>query len=378
MNILQLIPSLVSGGAEQAVVAINAALVQAGHDSLVVSSGGPRVAEIVAAGGRHIVMPLATKNPAALLANAYRLADLITAQGVDIVHARSRAPAWSGWGAARMTQRHFVTTFHAAYAFKGAAKKYYNGVMARGERVIAISDFIAAHIRANYPQASGRVVTIPRGIDMAAFDAQAVTPERVASLRAQWGVPVRSRLILMPARISRIKGHTILIEALSQLRTAQPDLQFHAVIIGAAQGRDDYVRELQAALAVAALTAQVTLAGQCLDMPAAYAAADLVVAPSLVAEGFGRVPVEAQALGVPVIASALGGFQETIIPDMTGWLVPPGDAAALAQKIAQALALDPAMRVAWAVTARRHVRDRYDQQKMIAATLDVYQKILAA
>ncbi|MGB4100592.1 MAG: glycosyltransferase family 4 protein [Alphaproteobacteria bacterium] len=377
MKILQIIPSLVSGGAEQAVVDINAALLRTGAGSFVASSGGARAAEITAAGGMHVTLPLATKNPALILANAYRLADIITAHGIDIVHARSRAPAWSGYGATRLTRRHFVTTFHAAYAAGNTAKKYYNGVMARGACVIAISDFIAAHIRTHYPQAASRVVTIPRGIDLAVFNPAAVAPERRAALRAQWGVADATPLLLMPARISRIKGHAVLIEALRHLRAAHPAVSFHAVIIGAAQGRDDYVRELRGMIAASGLTAHVTLAESCRDMAAAYATAALVVAPSLVAEGFGRVPVEAQAMGAPVIASALGGFQETIIPDVTGWLVPPGDTAALTQKIVQVLTLNPGARSELACRAQDHVRTRFSLEKMTADTLDVYRRVLA-
>lgn len=378
MKILQLIPSLVSGGAEQATVDINAALIQAGHASFVASSGGGRAAEITAAGGTHIPLPLAAKNPVVLLANIVRLAELIKEHQIDIVHARSRAPAWSGYGAARLTQRNFVTTYHAAYAAKSAAKKYYNSVMARGARVIAISEFIAAHIRTEYPAAAPRIVTIPRGIDMTAFNPETVTPERVAALRTLWRVPAPSQLILMPARVSRIKGHAILIAALQQVRQSLPNLAVHTVIVGAAQGRDDYVRELNSAIAAAGPTVQVTLAEQCHDMPAAYAAATLVVAPSLVPEGFGRVPVEAQAMGVPVIASALGAFQETIVPDRTGWLVPPGDATALAEKIMVALTLPAAARAAVVAQAQSQARDRYAVATMTVATLDVYRQILAA
>lgn len=378
MKILQLIPSLVSGGAEQATVDVSAALVQAGHTSLVASSGGGRATEITVAGGTHITLPLAAKNPAVMLANIVRLVDLIKQHQIDIIHARSRAPAWSGYGAARLTQRPFMTTYHAAYAAKSAAKKYYNSVMARGVRVIAISEFIAAHIRTEFPDAAPRVVTIPRGIDMMAFNPEAVTPERVAALRTQWNVPTAAHLILMPARVSRIKGHAILIAALQQVHTALPSLAVHTVIVGAAQGRDDYVREVHAAIAADGLAAHITLAEQCRDMPAAYAAAALVVAPSLVPEGFGRVPVEAQAMGVPVIASALGAFQETIVPDVTGWLVPPGDATALAEKIMVALTLPPIARAALVAEAQRRARDRYAVAMMTAATLEVYRQVLTA
>lgn len=378
MKILQLIPSLVSGGAEQATVDINAALVKAGHVSFVASSGGGRAVDIAAAGGTHVTLPLATKNPVVMLANIYRLAELIKYHQIDILHARSRAPAWSGYGAARLTRQPFITTYHAAYAAKNMAKKYYNSVMARGVRIIAISEFIATHIKAEYPETLPRIVTIPRGIDMLAFNPVAVTAERVAALRTQWRVPAATQIILMPARVSRIKGHATLIAALRLVRQSLPNLAAHTVIVGAVQGRDDYVRELHETIAAAGLTTQVTLAEQCRDMPAAYAAAALVVAPSLVPEGFGRVPIEAQAMGVPVIASALGAFQETIVPNVTGWLVPPGEATALAEKIILALTCSPDARATLVAEAQRRTRDRYAVETMTAATLEVYRQILAA
>ncbi|MEJ0062986.1 MAG: glycosyltransferase family 4 protein [Alphaproteobacteria bacterium] len=378
MKILQIIPSLVTGGAEQAVIDVNAALTRAGAGSFVASSGGPLVAAVEAEGGVHYTLPLASKNPMQILSNASRIADIARAQNIDVIHARSRAPAWSAYFASRMTGCKFVTTFHAAYKFKSAAKKIYNSVMAKGAVVIAISEFLALHIRDNYRVPEARIVVIQRGIDLTRFRRDKVLSERVRSLRASWEAEPDQRIILMPARLSRIKGHMVLIEALHNVTLRDPGSNFLAVIIGDDQGRNAYVQEIIEAIKTCRLEARVKLAGHCHDMPAAYAAADLVIAPSLVPEGFGRIPVEAQAMGVPVIASDLGGFRETMIPGETGYLVAVGDSAALAAKIQQALALSPEERLKMGERGIAHVRARFDKHKMAADTLDVYRRVIAA
>mgnify|MGYP003393710043 CR=1 FL=1 len=373
MKVLQLIPALVSGGAEQAVLAVNAALVQAGHAGYAASSGGPMVSAVEAADGTHYTLPMTAKNPARMLANAFRLRDIILAQNIDIIHARSRAPAWSGLWAARMTGRHFITTFHAAYGFDNPVKKFYNGVMARGETVIAISDFIAAHIGEHYHVPPSRIAVIRRGVDLTRFHPDKVAPERIRALQTAWGVPAGRKVAILPARLSRIKGHLVLIEALWLL---PGDVRPFTVMIGADQAHDAYGRELRAAIRAAGLEGQIVLAGHCQDMPAAYAAAQMVIAPSLKPEGFGRVPVEAQAMGIPVIASDLGGFRETIIPGVTGWLFAPGDAQTLANAIAAAMQLTPESCRTLALQAINHARTHFDAAIMTQKTLEVYQKVL--
>jgi glycosyltransferase involved in cell wall biosynthesis len=291
---------------------------------------------------------------------------------VDIVHARSRAPAWSAWRAAERTDTRFMTTFHAAYGFTGEWKRRYNSIMARGERVIAISDFLADHIRTYYEVDPAKIVVVPRGIDLAKFDPAKVGGERVARLGPAWRVPEEMKVVLLPARRTRLKGHLVLLEALARL--GRDDLCAVLVGGGAKEG-SSYERDLARA-AANVKRGLVRIVDQCDDMPAAYSFASVVVAPSLVPEGFGRVPVESQAMGRPVIATDLGGFRETILNGETGLLIPPNDSKALADAIEEVLAIDPAMREAVAQTARDHVTARFTKERMTWTTLGVYLDLL--
>ncbi len=376
ITILQIIPSLGAGGAEQACVDVAAGITMAGYRSIVVSSGGPRVAEILKAGGEHITRSVHIKNPMVMLANALWLAHVIRDRKVGLVHVRSRAPAWSAYWACRMTSCPFVTTNHAAYKFSNPFKKFYNSVMVKADRIIAISSFIAAHIRKNYHADAAKIRIIPRGIDFAKFAPEKITEERRGKLRAAWGVAEGQRLTLLPSRLSPIKGQSVLVEAMA---LSPPELgDVMAVILGDDQGRAGYRRELEDLIAARKLQNRVRLVAHCDDMPAAYSLAALVVAPSLIPEGFGRVPVEAMAMGVPVIASDLGGFTETIHPGANGWLVPPNDPQSLAQAMTKALTQTPEQHAAEAQTAMQQVRARYDKTKMVTDTLAVYDELVRA
>jgi glycosyltransferase involved in cell wall biosynthesis len=367
MTILQLVPSLNVGGAERATVDIAAALVSAGHRALVMSSGGMMVESLVRSGAEHFEYAIGSKNPWTIWQNRWRLADFMNAQNVDLVHARSRAPAWSAYFAARASQVPFVTTYHDAYAGKTAAKKLYNSVMARGDRVIAISQFIAGHIRAQYPLAEDRILLIPRGIDFSVFDPAAIAPERKKRFYYSHTLPANPPLLVLPARLSRTKGHEMTLRALARLG----ERSFLCLIIGPVLGRTAYRERLVALTQELGLTDKVRFIDRA-DLPAAYAVADLVLSPSQKAEGFGRVPVEAQAMGVPVIATALGATSETVLDGETGWLVPLGDVQALADSIVRALSLSADQRSAMAERAIKHVRARFDVEQMCAATLDLY------
>ncbi len=384
LTVLQVLPGLVSGGAERGTVDIAAAVVQAGGRAIVVSSGdgtrtgGPLLRELQRAGAEHILMDVASKNPFTIRHNARRLARIIRSHGVNVIHARSRAPAWSAYRAAEMTGIPFVTTFHAAYKFKSEAKKRYNSIMTRGKRVIAISHFIAGHIRAVYGTEERRIVTIPRGVDIERFSRAAVSEERMIRLLREWRVPDHLPVMLMPSRLSRIKGHGVLVEALALRKQAGPAQDLYCVIVGATGGESRYRRELEAQIADRGLEGFVRIVEHCSDMPAAYGLAHLVVAPSTVEEGFGRVPVEAQAMGKPVIASALGGFLETIEPGETGLLVPPADPAALARAIDVVMALTPEQRHDLSERAEAHVRTYFTRNAMCRATLEVYRDVTSA
>lgn len=368
--VLQIVPSLVSGGAERGTVELAEALAAAGWTSYVASSGGPLTAEIARAGATHLTLPLAAKNPLVIRWNGLRLARLIRRLGIDIVHARSRAPAWSARAAARATGRHFVTTFHNAYDTDLPFKRWYNSVMAEGERVIAISDFVAAYAARVYGVGPERLRTIPRGVDLALFDPQRIGLYRLTALAHAWRLPDGMPVALLPGRLTRWKGGLDFIAALAALPT-----EICGVMVGAEQ-HPGFRAELEAAVAHHGLGSRFRIAEDCRDMPAAYLLADVVAAPSRDPEGFGRVVVEAQAMGRPVVATDHGGARETIVPGETGWLVPAGNAPALAAAIGAALALAPAARHSLGARARAHVAERFTREAMCARTIDVYEELL--
>lgn len=371
--ILQVLPALVTGGVERGTIDVAAAIVQAGWTSLVASSGGPMVRELERAGARHIEMPLDSKNPLVMHRNASRLVDLIRAQGVDLVHARSRAPAWSALAAANKTGARFVTTFHGTYNLGlWGLKQRYNEVMARGERVIAISDFIAEHLRTVYGADPDRIRVIHRGVDVGKLDPARVAGVRIAQLVRQWRLPEGARVIMLPGRLTRWKGQSVLIDALALL--GRNDIR--CMLVGSDQGRSKYRQELLDQIRARNLMEVVHLTDQCNDMPAAYKLSDVVVSASTDPEAFGRVVVEAQAMGRPVIASAHGGAAETVVPGETGWLVPPGDPRALAEALEFALNLPDEHRAWMSEHAMAHVRAHFTSEVMCDRTLDVYAELL--
>jgi glycosyltransferase involved in cell wall biosynthesis len=371
-TVLQVLPALETGGVERGAVQIAGALVRAGWNALVASSGGSLVRELDKLGARHLQLPLDTKNPFAIRANIDRLSRVIQSERVDLVHARSRAPAWSAWIAAQRVGIPFVTTFHGTYGAGNAFKRLYNKVMVRGEPIIAASEFIARHITETYGVPPERLRIIPRGIDFDRFSPERVAPHRLLQLAKDWRLPDGAPVILLPGRLTRWKGQTVLIEALTMLDRTD----VICVLAGSEQGRTAYREELERLVAGQGLTGRVRIVGDCADMPAAYMMADVVVSASIEPEAFGRVAVEAQAMGRPIIATDHGGSRETVIPGVTGWLVPPNDTVALATALADALGLSTDARLNLAETAVEHARRNFDQQAMCAATLAVYEQAL--
>lgn len=370
--IMQVIPELGPGGAEQGCIDVCAELVRAGALALVVSNGGARVHEIARAGGAHINMPVDSKNPLVILKNALKLRHLIRKYDVDIVHARSRAPAWSCWRACKSTKAEFVTTCHAPYKIENEWKRRYNAIMTKADRIITISHFVAEYLRRNYKVDAQKIRVIHRGIALEKFHPACVTPERLIKLSKTWRVPDGAGIVMMPARLTRWKGHDVLIDAIAALN--RPDI--FCIMIGADQGRVEYRREMEEKIKGRGLEGQVRIVDHCDDMPAAYMMATVVVSASTDPEGFGRVPVEAQAMGRPVIATDHGGARETIVRGETGWLVTPGDPAALSRAIAEALALNLNQRAILATRAMAHIAQNFTREKMVSETLDVYAEIL--
>ncbi len=370
ISVLQIIPSLAAGGAERACVDVAIGLARRGDRSFVVSSGGRMVAELETGGAAHITRDAKTKNPAKILKNALWLADFIRREKIDVLHARSRAPAWSAWLACRMTGCRFVTTFHAAYKFSNPAKKLYNGVMAKGWRIIAISRFIAKHIADEYGVGEETIRLVYRGIDLEKFDPAKINPASRRTTRREWGVMEDCRIVLLPARLTPIKGHSLLIEALSLMPKEFADV--HAVIVGDDQRGGGYRLELERLAKDRGVGDRVRLLRHSSDMPAAYAAADVVAVPSLVAEGFGRTPVEAMAMGVPVIASDLGAVGETVLDGETGWLLPPENPVLWRDAMVRALSMKIEEKNALAAAAIARVKARFDNRDMVEKTIAVY------
>jgi glycosyltransferase involved in cell wall biosynthesis len=384
-SILQIIPRLDTGGAELAVIEIADALVRAGARALVLAESGRLAARLAAAGGELTAFPAATKNPLRILANGRAIARLAAGGGIDIIHARSRAPAWSALFAARRAGAAFVTTYHGAYAEENAVKRAYNSVMARGDVVIANSRFTASLIERRYHTPPSRIAVIHRGIEPSRFDPERVAPERVAALRRRWGAGAGERIILNAARLTSWKGQSVLIAAARRLAAAGRLAGVRVICAGDAQGRDGYTLALQKQIDAGGLGASVRLVGHEDDMAAAYLAAHLTVVASTRAEAFGRAAIEAAAMGCPVVATDLGAPPETILAEpgtdggaTTGWLVPAGDAGALAARLLEALSLSSAAREEMGRRARRHVLSNFTVGEMQRRTLAVYDRLLGS
>ncbi|MSO91614.1 MAG: glycosyltransferase [Acetobacteraceae bacterium] len=370
-TVLQVLPALGTGGVERGTVEMTQAITAAGWCALVASAGGPHAAQVERAGGRHITLPLDSRNPLTTWRNIFRLAALIRAEGVDIVHARSRAPAWSAWLAARRTGRKFATTYHGAYGEDFPFKRRYNAIMARGDRVIAISRYIAELIGQRHGVGAARIRVIPRGVDTALFDPAAVTGDRIARLARAWRLPDGAPVIMLPGRLTGWKGQAVLLDAMARL-----DRQ-DAVCVLLGGGRPAAIKALTAQAQRLGIAGRVRLPGDCEDMPAALMLADVVVSASTAPEAFGRVVIEAQAMARPTIATDHGGAVETINHDETGWRIRPNDPAALAEAIAYVLALTPADRRMLGARARNWVSLYYTTAQMQAATMGVYRELLA-
>jgi glycosyltransferase involved in cell wall biosynthesis len=328
-TLLQVVPELETGGAEQTTIDVAKAVIDAGGRAFVATRGGRMAARLIADGGRLAQMPVHSKNPLTMLGNAARLVDLIRSEKVSVVHARSRAPAFAALWAAKATNTPFVTTYHGVYSANNRFKRWYNAVMTRGEVVIANSEYTRDHILAEHPHVDpAKVVAIPRGVDLDRFNPSWVPEGRVDALREAWGLsPADPRVrFLLAARLSRVKGHLTIIAAAATL-VAEGRRDFVVLFAGDDQGRTDYTAELTREIAAKGLEDVVRIVGHCDDMPVAYLLGDVALAPRTTPEAFGRTAVEPQAMGRPVIASNNGGMTETVADGTTGWLVEPGDVA---------------------------------------------------
>jgi len=384
-TILQIIPRLDTGGAELSAIEIADAIVRGGGRAIVATEGGRMADRVTAAGGELMIMPAGTKNPFRMLANIRRLRLAIRIEQVDLVHARSRAPAWSALAAARLEHKPFVTTYHGAYSENGRLKRLYNSVMARSDVVIANSNYTSRLIQQRYGTVPTRIRVIHRGVDEAAFDPAKVSAERLESLRQRLGLAPGQRMILQAARLTSWKGQAVLIEAAALLHKAGTLANAVVILAGDAQGRDAYAAELNGQIARLGLAGRVRLAGHIDDIPAALCLAHVAVIASTEPEAFGRSVTEAGAMACPAIATDIGAPPETVVAGpiitadrATGWLVPPGNATALADRLAQALAMSAADRTEMGARARRHVLEHFSLTAMKVATLRVYDEFLGS
>jgi glycosyltransferase involved in cell wall biosynthesis len=376
-TVLQVTPALDAGGVEQTTLDVAEAVVGAGGQALVASAGGRLEEELARRGGRLLRLPVDSKNPLTVWLNGGRIAALIREQKVDLVHVRSRAPAFSALKAAQQTGVPVVTTYHGVYNAKSPLKRWYNGVMTRGDLTIANSEFTRHHLIAEHGVDPAKVIAIPRGIDLRRFNPEAVAQERVAAVRRHWGIGEGETrpILLLAGRLTRWKGQGLAIDALARLKARGCDAIL--VLAGDDQGRSDYTAELKAQADAAGLGEATRFPGHETDMPAAYLAADLALSASLDPEAFGRTAVEPMAMRRPVLAAAHGATTETVLDGQTGWLVKPGDAESWATALAEALDGGPDLWAMMGHTGRLRVEALYTLDRMTERTLDAYGRLLA-
>lgn len=379
---MQIVPRLDAGGSEQSALEINEALTATEALSIVVSEGGRLARTIAEAGGANITLPVASKNPLVMYKNIAALRKLIREHQVSLVHARSRAPAWSALFAARREGVPFVTTYHGSYMSPAPFKQTYNSVMARGDITIANSRYTAELIHQRHHTPYEHISVVPRGIDPAKFNPRAISAERLNVLRGLWEIKPGDLIVLHAARLTEWKGQRYLIEAAAQLQQSNRLGRGVIIMAGALQGRDKYYQDLRTLISTLGLRGTVRIVGHCDDMPAAHALAHVTVIASSAPETFGRSSIEAQAMECPVIATDIGAVPETLVTPQaggdafTGWLVPPEDSTALADRLAQALLLTPEQRAAIGARARKHVAQRFSLAAMQYRTLAVYDRLL--
>ncbi len=379
--ILQIIPELETGGAEQTTIDIGRAIAASGWVSFVASEGGRMVGALEASGTTHVQMSAASKNPVKILLNAFRLADLIKKHKISLIHARSRAPAWSALIAAKLTGIAFVTTYHGAYSQKSWFKGLYNSSMTRSDIVIANSKWTEDLINSRTAGISEKIRVVHRGTDFSAFDTGSVPKSRITKLRNDWSVDENQPVLLNLARLTNWKGQHTLIDALPAVLEEFPDIIL--VLAGDDQGRSAYRSELESKARSHGIAESVRLPGHCDDPAAACAAASLVVVASTEPEAFGRAAVEAQALEKPVIVTDIGAVGETVLAppqvednQRTGWKTPPGDVRAMTRAILAVLRLDEPVRNTITRRARNHVEANFSLELMCNRTLDIYRALL--
>ena len=379
IKVLQVIPKLGYGGAETGCYDIAHYLPENNCKSFIVTSGGELLKFIDKKKVKLIRLPVQSKNPLLIIINAVILIGIILFYNISIVHARSRAPAWSCLLATKITRRKFVTTFHGTYKFSGKLKKLYNSIMLRSDLIIAGSNFIFSHIKENYSEfldLKKKFLVIFRGINVDYFDPSTKMEVDEKRLLNEWKINKEKKIVLMPGRLTSWKGQELFIEAVNLVKIELGYEAFHAVILGSEQGRDLYKKKLVRLTEQYRLTNQVKFINHCKDMALAYKVSDIVVSASVEPEAFGRVAVEAQSMKKIIIASNIGGSNETIINEKTGFLFESGDAKSLSKKIIEALTMDQISSDNIGSEGRKNIIKKFNVEKMCFSTYSEYKRLI--
>ena len=378
LKVLQVIPKLGYGGAEIGCYDLAHYLYENDCSSYIVTSGGTLTKYINRKKVKLIRLPVQSKNPILILLNAIILTIIILILNINIVHARSRAPAWSCLIATKITGRKFVTTFHGTFNFKSNVKKFYNSVMVRSNLIIAGSNFIFSHINENYSKylkPEKKFLVIFRGINTDYYDPKKIKEQDEVQLINKWKIDKEKKVIILPARITAWKGHEIFLEALNKLKINEPQKKFIAVILGSDQGRKIYKKRLIRLVEQYRLINDVIFIDNFELMPIAYKISDIVISSSIEPEAFGRVAVEAQAMEKPIIASNIGGSNETIIDEKTGFLYPAGNSDILSQKLSHIFDLNDETLKSMGIEGRKNVIKKFNVEKMCFSTYSEYKKL---
>ncbi len=379
LKVLQVIPKLGYGGAETGCFDIAHYLFENNCSSFLITNGGPLTKFINKKKVKYIRLPVNSKNPIIMLLNTFLISVIVFFYNIDIIHARSRAPAWSCFLASKITRKKFVTTFHGTYNFKSKIKKFYNSVMLRSDLVIAGSNFIFSHIKENYKEYLNnckKFLVIFRGINIDYFDASTTFTEDEDKLFKSWNLEVEKKTILLPGRITEWKGHEMFIEAMNKINIQLGHKSFKAVILGSDQGRDLYKKKLIRLVEQYRMNDQIKFVNHCENMPLAYKISDLIVSTSIEPEAFGRIAVEAQSMEKPIIASNLGGSKETIVNNKTGILFDAGDSDDLSKKIIEFFNFDKSTIEQMGKEGRKNVSAKFNVEKMCFSTYSEYKKLI--
>ena len=379
LKVLQVIPKLGYGGAETGCYDIAHYLPENNCESFIVTSGGELIKFINKEKVKLIRLPVHSKNPLLILFNSIALIFIILFYNISIVHARSRAPAWSCFLAAKITRRKFVTTFHGTYNFNSKIKRFYNSVMVKSNLIIAGSNFIFSHIKENYSDylnTKNKLLVIFRGINVDYFDPTTKTELQENKLIKKWEIEENKKIILLPGRLTSWKGQELFLEAINLVNTQLGYEAFYVVILGSEQGRDLYKKKLIRLSEQYRMTKQVKFIDHCKDMALAYKISDVVISSSIEPEAFGRVAVEAQSMEKVIIASNIGGSKETIIDEKTGYLFETGNANSLCEKILKVLNLDETTLKTIGIEGRKNAVGKFNVEKMCYSTYSEYKKLI--